>query len=164
MATLKGDGASFFQILIGGLIALAFIATIATSIVGSTVTEGRVNATVVVPDNGEATDLKGRELISQIEIFNESDVDLTDHNISLRTYNSATTGLRTVQIYNNDSSESAGANANITYTYKPDGYLNLGGARAVHTLTIIMSALAILIFVIVVLIQQGALGKLIGRS
>jgi len=164
MATLKGDGTSFFQILIGALIALAFIGSIATAILGTTTTEQQTNITIAVPAAGEATDLYGRELIDIIEIYNETDEDMTQENITLRTAISDTTGLLTVQIYQNGTdSIYNGDDANISYTFKPDGYLNLAGARGVHALTIIMSALAILVFVIVVLIKQGSLGELIGR-
>jgi len=165
MASLKGDGSSFFQILVGALITLAFIGIIATAIIGSTTTEQQTNFTVAVPSDGEATDLFGRELIDIIEIYNETDEDMLQENVTLRTAVSATTGLLTVQIYNNGTdSIYNGDDANVSYTLKPDGYLNLAGARGVHALTIIISALAILVFIIVVLIKTGSLGELIGRK
>jgi len=123
MASLKGDGASFFQILVGTLITLAFIGLIATTVLGSTQLVTQTNYSLTVPADGLATDIPGREVVSTSLIYNGSD-DLSLHNISLRTATSSTTGLITVQIYNNATSTSAGDLANATYTHRPDGYLN----------------------------------------
>ncbi len=163
MATLKGDGASFFQILIGAVIAISFLIVIANATVAQTTTFERVNVTADVPsaENG-TTDLLGRALISaDTPITNVSTFE-TPENVSLITGTGAN-GLQSVQLLLNGTSAGT-PQVNVSYSYQPDGYLPLGSTRSIALLILVFGSLGILIFVLVVLIQRGALGRLIGRT
>ncbi len=162
MATLKGDGASFFQILIGAVIAISFLIVIANSIVAQTTTASTVNETVTIPAADSATDLVGRTLLVAGQINNVSAPDpLISENLTLRT-GLGSDGLQTVQLFLNTSSPDS--EVNVTYTYEPDGYLNTGSSRAIAALILIFGALGILMFVFVTLMKEGSMGKLIGRN
>ena len=159
----KGDGAAILVVTIGALIALAFIASFATTILNSTETNTFTNTSVAVPNNGSTTDLTGRTFIGGASILDSTGGDMGLSNLSIIT-GTGTNGLQSVQLFVNETTNITEAQVNVSYNYEPDGYLQLGSARSIHNLTIIMSALAILVFVMVVFIARGTMGKLIGRK
>ena len=167
MASFESDGKAFFIILIGALVAIIFLATIADSVFTQTNELGHNNLTVTLGAANVTTDIQGRELVSRLSITNESLITVDIPDLTLQT-GIGSNGLKTVQILNNDTAGVkgyfAGTEVNVSYTYIPDGYLNNGGARSVQALIVIMGAIAILVFVVVVLVKTGTLGKMMGRG
>lgn len=164
MGILDTDGKMIFIIFLGLIIATAIIAPIANQVVANTQTISIPNTTITSPAAANGTlDLQGRELLTTLTIANET-ADLTGLGLSLRTATSATTGLRTVQLIANDSAFNFGeGNINVSYTANPDGYVSDSGARAITVLIVLFSALAALVFVIVMLFS-GSFGKLVRGS
>lgn len=165
MASFKGDGKAIFMVLIGALIATVFLMTIADENVAQTSNFNANNTTVTAPTVNSSTDLTGRELVGTGEVVNSSGTDVVGLGVLLRTGTSSTSGLRTVQIFTNDTgSHSAGDTVNVTYIYRPDGYHNDAGTRSIVLLITLIAALAIVVFVIVVFAKHGSLSKLLRRS
>ncbi len=165
MASIKGDGKAIFGIFIGAIIAVVFIATIADSVFTQTSTFTSTNQSVTAPAVNATLDLKGRELLSELESYNATNAtrQRTDGVILQTALGSD--GLLTVQMTLNDTgADFAASPVNVSYTYNPDGYLSNGGARSIQLLVVIMAALAIVIFVIVVAVKEGSLGDLIRRG
>lgn len=164
MGSLQGDGSAILKVFIGAIIALTFIISIADSTFDQTNTLEQVNTTVTIPAINATTDLGGRTLIIANNVLNATDNATITTGVSLQT-GVGTNGLQTVQITTNDTATGfVGTTARISYTYQPDGYLSNGGARSITGLIIIFSAVAIFVFVVVVFIKNGSLGKLMGRS
>ena len=61
---------------------------------------------------------------------------------------------------NDTASDFAGTSVNVTYNFRPDGYLNNSGARSVSLLIIIFAALALMVFVVAIFIKHGSMGSL----
>lgn len=163
MTSFKMDGKAILIVTIGALIAVAFIATIADSIFEQTNTINVVNTSVTAPAVNASIDLLGREFISGGNVGNASDNTIIGAIIETGT--SATTGLRTVRLRINDTAAgTAGLTVNVSYVANPDGYLSDLSSRAVASLILIFGALAILIFVIVVFMKEGSLGKLMEKK
>lgn len=167
MTELKADGKMIFTIFIGAIIAIVFLSTIGDSIFTQTNTFTNINETVTGPAINGTVDLVGRELATSLSVINGSNAssaDLLAQGIALQT-GVGSNGLLTVQLSLNDSgSEYVGQPINVSYIYNPQGYVSDGGARSITSLILIFGALAILIFVVVVLFQTGSLSKLLGRS
>ena len=165
MGIFETDGKMIFMIFLGAIIATAIIAPIANQVVANTQTITVPNTTVTIPITANGTlDLQGRALLTTITIGNSTN-NLRDEGYSLRTATSSTTGLRTVQLIANDSRfyTTGSQSISVSYTADPDGYVSEAGARAITILIVLFSALAILIFVIVML-YKGSFGKLVGRN
>lgn len=160
MAVLKSDGKAILIVFIGLIITIVLISAVADSVYTQRTVLNSNNATITLPSAANTTvDITGRELVGTATISNGT-LDLSD-NFTVSTGTSATTGLRSVQITSNDSSPlHYGDIANVSYTYRADGYLNNSGARSVAWLIVIFSALAMVVFVIVVFIKHGSLGSL----
>ncbi|KKK63034.1 hypothetical protein LCGC14_2998340, partial [marine sediment metagenome] len=74
-------------------------------------------------------------------------------------------GLLSVQlVFNDTGADFEGTDINVSYTANPDGYISDSGGRSVTRLILIIGALAIVIFVIVIFIMEGSLGKLMGKT
>jgi len=161
--TLSSDGKAIFMVFFGAVIAVVLIGTFGDSIYPQTTIYSWENNSITRPAVNTTTDLTGRELVGTAVVNNGTNV-ISEAVVSTGT--SATTGLRTVQIYLNDTAfaDASLSTINITYDFKPDGYLNVGGARGMASLILIMSCLAVLVFVVVVFIKHGTLGRLIGRQ
>ncbi len=164
MVSLQSDGKAIFKVFIGAIIALAIITIIGSAIVGQT-TISSIAINVTAPEVNATLDLEGRTLVSATSVANAANASNSSVGLILQTATSITTGLRTVQLTLNDTAaEFAGTLVTTTYTAEPDGYLNNSGARAISLLILIFAALAIMIFVVVVFIKDGTLGRLMGRS
>lgn len=167
MVSFSSDGKAIMMVFIGALVAAVFLGTIADSVFTETNILSRINNTVTFSGTANSSlDIEGRELVSTIEIYNatNSSKGLTSSTsgVFLQTGTSSTTGLLTVQIVVNDTAVAyIGEPINVTYTYKPDGYLNNAGARSISTLILIFGALAIVVFIIVTFIKFGSMGQLI---
>ena len=162
MANLS-EGTLFIVIFIGAIIAITFMAPIADSVIGQTSTVFRLNDTVTASSVNVSLDLVGREIVGDAIVTNATDGEELA-GTTVATVTSATTGLLTVGLTIDDANSTyAGQAVNVSYTMRPDGYLNLGGARGVNLLIPIMAALAILIFIIVMLIKTGSLGVIMNK-
>lgn len=169
--SLSSDGKAIFMVFFGAIIAVVLIGTFADNVFTQTNTYTWTNETYARPTVNTSTDLTGRELVGSAIVLNSTVTNGTAGGgivtgAIVSTGTSASTGLRSVQILLNDTAhaETSAAGINVTYTFRPDGYLNLAGARGMASLIVIMSALAILVFVVVVFIKYGTLGRLIGRG
>lgn len=168
MAELKSDGKMIFLIFIGTIITIVFLSAISDQVFTETNTFTNLNETVTGPAINGTVDLIGRELVTSLNVINASNAtsaDLLAQGIALQTGISSTTGLLTVQLSLNDSgSEYVGQPINASYIYNPDGYVSNGGARAITLLIVLFGALAILVYVVVILFKEGSFSKLLGRS
>jgi len=162
---LKGDGAAILGVFIGSMIAIVILSSVSHSIVLQTTTQSIVNQTITLPATTNATiDLIGRELVSGIITNATGSTGAALTNYTLQT-GMGSGGLLTVQLASNSSTDiNFGLPANVSYIYRPDGYLNLGGARSVNRLVLIIGALAILVFVIVIFYKKGSFGELMRRT
>lgn len=163
MTSFKSDGKAILIVTIGALIAIAFLATIADSIFEQTNTIAFTNVTVTSAAVNTTLDVTGRQLLTTVQIYNSSNFtdSLVNSGGSLQT-GAGSSGLLSVQLLLNDTASAyAGKTINISYTANPDGYLSLGSSRSIANLIIIFGSLAVLIFVIIVFIMNGSMGKLI---
>lgn len=167
MASFKSDGKSMFMVLIGSLIALAFLAVIADQVSIQTNTLGNINLTVTAPAVNGTLDLQGRTLVGTgvtLNATNSSGVDLNSLGVFIQT-GVGDDGLQSVQLGVNDTGAAfAAKEINVTYTYQPNGYIPLVSGRSVANLIVIFGSLAIVVFVLVTFIMFGSLGKLMGRK
>ncbi len=166
MTSFKSDGKAILIVTIGALIAIAFLATIADSIFEQTNTITFTNVTVTGAAVNTTLDLTGRQILTTVHIYNSSNFteSLVNSGGSLQT-GVGSNGLLSVQLLLNDTgSPYAGETINISYTANPDGYLSDTSSRAIALLIVIFGSLGVLIFVIVVFIRDGSMGRLIGRS
>jgi len=164
MVNFQSDGKAIFQVFVGAIIAITFMLTIGDAIFLQTNEITIVNVTVTAPAVNATLDLTGRTLVSQTAVTEASNVSNTSSGLFLQT-GTATSGLQTVQLVVNDTAAAfVGTSVNVSYIMQPDGYVSDSGARAITALILIFASLAILIFVIVVFIKNGSLGKLMGRS
>ena len=164
MGILNTDGKAILVAFIGILVAVTFISPIANSVDTQTSIYRVDNATYTVSStvNG-TTDLTGRALITRVAITNATE-PLDIPSLTLQT-GTGTNGLRSVQLLNNDTSNTdyAGKSVNVSYTYEPDGYLPISGARSVASLIILFGALAIVVFALVSFMKDGSLKELLRR-
>lgn len=163
MASFTGDGKAIFMVFVGAIIVAVFLGSIGDSIFSQTNTISLENSTVTGPAVNGTLDLTGRALVGAAVITNATDGALANGTF-IETVTSATTGLRTVQLGINDTGiANAAQSLNVSYTYEPDGYVSTSGGRGIVRLILIIGSLALVIFVIVVFIKDGSLGKLMGR-
>ncbi len=164
MANFQGDGKAIFQVFIGAIIAIAILTTVGNAIFTQTNELTITNVTVTAPAVNATLDLTGRTLVSQTAVVNASNGTQTNVGMFLQT-GTGTDGLNSVQLTLNDTAAAfAGVSLNVSYVFQPEGYLSNTGARAITVLILLFGSLGILVFVLVVFIKNGSLGKLMGRS
>ncbi len=160
MTSFKMDGKALLIVFIGAIIAVTFLQTIGDSVFAQTNTASVTNVTVTAPAINATLDLTGRTLIGTGTVVNASNESSPNNGLIIQT-GIGTTGLQSVQLTVNDTAGSYdGITVNVSYSFEPDGYLQETSTRAVALLVVLFAALAILIFVIVILIRDGSLGKL----
>ena len=170
MVSFDTDGKAIFIIFIGAIITIVLLGSIADQIFGETNTITITNVTVTAAAVNTTLDITGRDILTIIEIYNATNATIQSYignGTNIQSGISTTTGLRSVQFILNDTGAGpsiAGTTVNISYTANPDGYLSDSGSRSIANLIPLFSALAILIFLLVVLIKEGTLGKLIRGS
>ena len=126
------------------------------------------NETVTVPSTVNGTlDLTGRDLVTEIEIINATNNtagNVVPVGLSLQR-GFGNSGLLTVQLFANDTASiDLGESVNISYIYNPDGYVNTVGGRAITNLIVLFAALAIVVFIIVMMFGSEALQNLLSMS
>lgn len=166
--SLKGDGKAIFTIFVGAIIAIVFLASVADSIFIQTNTVSASNSTFTAPAVNESVAILGRELVDgttpvTLNASNSTGTDLQNSGVFVDTR--IINGVRTVALNINQTGINfASTDINVTYEYDPQGYISIAGGRSVALLITIISALALLIFAVVVFIKDGSLGALIGRD
>ena len=165
---LQGDGKAIMTVFVGALIAIVFLGVIADSIFNQTNTFDVANDSLS-STNGTTLlllpELRGK-VVSDIVIYNGSDdFIISSGNFTLfNKHINASNGVETVKI-NITATIADGIQTqawNISYTFQPNGYLERSVDRSIALLIVIFGAIGILIFVLVVLIINGTLGRLLG--
>jgi len=162
MVNFNTDARAIFIVFIGAIITATFIGVIADSTFTETNTISRTNITVTPAAVNTTLDLEGRELLTTVSVVNSSNgsQSLIGFGGSLQTGISSTTGLLSVQLILNDTAaDFTSDTVNVSYTANPNGYVSDAGGRSITNLIVIFSALAIMIFAIVVFAKEGTLGK-----
>jgi hypothetical protein len=169
MGIFKSDGTAIFAVFIGAIITLVLIGIIADQVTDRTRLATINNATITVPATANTTlELTGRDLVSRISITNRTNItsDLLNEGLALED-GIGSNGLKTVRLRTNDSASVfgyLGAAVNVSYTYNPEGSVrDNSGAASITLLITMFSALAIMIFTIVVFVKSGSMGNLIRR-
>ncbi len=158
---LKGDGMAIIAIFVGAIIATVLLASIADDVTAQRNTIEITNISVTLDATTNVTvDLEGRELLTLLELYNTSTTTGACPSCTVATTVSTSSGLLSVTITTNDTGVQ-GTAYNVSYTANPDGYLSEGTSRNVINLVVLFGALAIFVFVIVVLFATGSLGRII---
>ncbi len=158
MATLKGDAVMFIVLFVGAIVAIVFLSTISDSVFSQTNAITISNNTVTPSTVGNGTTaLLGREFLSGGIVTNSSNaLILSPLNYSVNT-TTGSNGLLTVTLIRYDGSLSdpnATGAVNVSYEANPDGFVG-DVTRNINLLIPLFAALAILVFVIVMLFQPG---------
>lgn len=163
MAMLKSDGKMVFMIFIGAIITIVFLGVVADQVSLQTNTQTLTNLSASVPATANttfATQIPGRQNTTVIVAINGTGtftnnftVNLTDGSGNLGIF-LFTTDAAVTEVIN-------GSTVNLTYTFQPFGYLQDSGARSVALLVVLFGALAIVVFVIVVMFKFGSIGEMV---
>ena len=162
---MKSDGTMIFAIFIGAIIVVTFMTPIADRVVESTALQTNTNQTITIAAINATVTLTGRANTSLITIVNATDAKDWSANYTVLTKNSAGVlgiFLKTEQAAGDVGQ--AGTSANVTYTYKPQGYIEESGGRAITSLILIFAALAIVVFIIVQIFKSEALKQVLGMN
>ncbi len=158
MGTIKGDGITLIMIFVGVTIAVVFLGSIADQAFLETNSITISNSTVTPSTTGNGTlDLTGREFLSGALVTNSTTGQVMSvQNFSINTTTGAS-GLLTVTLTTYDQGLTNPGNTsgsmNVSYVANPDGFLG-GASSNIILLTIILAALAIVIFTIVMLLKN----------
>jgi len=161
--SLQGDGKLIFTIFIGAIITVVLLASIADSVFTQVNTATGTNISFTGGAINVSVAIEGRQLLVATSVINGTNITLIRQGVILGT--GTVNGIQTVTATINDTAgDLTGSLMNATYTYNPDGFIDDGGGRNITNLIPLFSALAILVFVIVVLFKQGSFSELIGRG
>lgn len=161
--SLKGDGKMIFTIFIGAIIAVVFLASIGNSVFEQTNTGTATNVSFTGAAINTSLALEGRELIVGTSVINGTNITLISGGVILAT--GTVNGVQTVTVTINDTATAlVGTLMNATYTFNPDGYLSDSGSRSITNLIVLFGALAILVFLVVVLFKEGSFAELIAKG
>ena len=160
MAMFKSDGKMIFMIFIGVIITAVFMVSIAdqaslltstSTITNGTFTSAAVNNTVTLP---------GRANITVVTVVNASDATNWTANFSVNTTNSA--GVLGIFLATNDATGAGfpAESINVSYGYEPQGYIRESAGRNMASLIVLFGALAIVVFVIVVIFKFGSINDM----
>lgn len=166
MGSFNGDGRAIFMVFIGAIITITLMIVIGNAIVPQTTIITKTNVTVTGANVNATLDLTGRQIVTTVAIVNATNGTKTLVGLggSLQT-GIGSNGLLSVQLLLNDTASAyAGQSINVSYTANPDGYISDSGGRAIARLILIFGALAIMVFVFVVFMKEGTLGKMMGRK
>ena len=163
MVNKNGQIALVIMLFVGLIVTASILPDIANQEELITGSFSVTNETVAIPSAANGTlDLTGRDLIEQIQISNatSSAINALDVTGLALQRGIGTNGLLSVQLHVNDSGPAIlGNNVNVSYTYRADGFVGAGNV-AITQLIVLFSALAMVVFAIVVLFQ-GPLKELL---
>ncbi len=161
--SLQGDGKAIFMVFIGAIIAIVFLQSIGDSVFAQSNTGTATNLSFTGGAINVSVVLEGRELLVATSVINGTNITLISQGVILAT--EIVNGLQTVTATINDTAgDLTGSLMNATYTFNPDGFLSNSVDRSLVALIVLFGALGALIFVIVVFIQNGTLGEMMGRQ
>lgn len=123
-----------------------FISQSTNSVVG-------VNRTYTMPATGSTTDLYGQELLSAGVVTNASGFLVPTTNYTLFERVSPVDGVKRVAITSLGGLYST-KSINVSYDYGQEGYIEDGGSRSIAGLIVVMSALAILVYAIGMVLKE----------
>jgi len=164
--SFESDGKAILLTFIGVIITVVMLLVVANQVYSTTNSFTATNLTVTAPADGEQLNLPGRELVGSVVCANGSNGGNGDCSGNYTFTDVISNGIKTIQMnttVDGVNSGYAGIDVNLTYTYHPDGYLSSGSSRAVTSLTVLFGAIAIVIFVLVMFVSSGTLGKIIGK-
>ena len=157
------DAKMIFVIFIGLIITATFMVNIGDAIVQSTQLTTLTNGTFTSAAVNSSLTLPGRANTTSITIVNATNATLVwTSNFTVDTTNS--NGVIGVFLVTRDVTGVGfpAESINVSYTYEPAGYLADSGSRNVALLILIMSALAMVVFTIVML-WKGSLAGMLGK-
>lgn len=158
MAMLKSDGKMVFMIFVGAVITVVFMGVIADQVFLQTNTATATNVTFTAAAVNSSVTLTGRQNISTITVINATNATLDwSANFTVDTVDSSSNLGIFLVTRDVTGVGFAGESINVSYDYQPVGYLQDSGARSIAALVVIMSALAIVVFVIVVMFKFGSI-------
>lgn len=173
MTSFKSDGKTLLLVFVGVVITVALILTVANQVTWNTTASHRWdNETVACPSGANTTiGANGRSLttitaITDANVVYVHDIDGGTSQNNYTLYTRPYRGELSVVLFANDTGFtncSTDGALNISYIGVPKGYVG-AQSRAITLLIILFSALAILVFVIVMLIKGGSLGNILRRS
>ena len=144
----KGQSIGFIVVsFIGIIVALALFGPIADTTGDMTNLRTITNSPITTAAVNESITLGGREATTDITVVNASDGTDWSDNFTVTTRNTA--GSLAILLTSSQDAEDAGQTgeaANVTYTYKPQGYSDSSGSRSIIAIVLIFAALAIMAF------------------
>ncbi len=164
MANSNSDGKMIMAIFIGVIIVVTFMGPIADRVVGSTELQTNTNDSVTLAAVNGTITLTGRANTTAITVANITNGTADwSINFSVNTKNDA--GVLGIFLKTEQAATGqAGDSAFVSYTYKPQGYIEESGGRSITLLIIIFAALAIVVFTIVQIFKSNALREIVGMN
>jgi len=134
----------FVMVLVGVIVAIALFSGTFDSVGKMTNIYSITNETITTAAVNSSTTLTGRSNTTAITVVNASDGTDWSENFTVTTTNSA--GALAILLTTSQDAGEVGQNltsANVSYSYKPDGYNDDTASRSMVTLILILSALGI---------------------
>jgi hypothetical protein len=142
---------------IGVIVAMVLLQAVSPFIGQVSQVQTMTNATFT-PVNGSWIDLRGQELIGTPIVTNKSVavvIPATNYTIAERI--SSVDGLKRIGFYISDGGNAANWSRNpinISYTYGMEGYADDAGARVMTDMIVLLSVIAILMFVLYPILKE----------
>ncbi len=153
MNKLNKKGASlgvFIVIFMGIIVSIALYAGTFESVGNMRNIRTTVNETITTAAVNSSTTLTGRENTSAITVVNATNGS-QDWSVNFTVTTKNTGGALAILLTTTDNAGLVGQNLtslNVSYTYKPQGYNDSSGSRAIVGIILIFGALAIAVFVV----------------
>ena len=147
---------AFILMFVGVIVAISLIGNGGISDQVSTVTQtvNQYNQTFTAGAVGANVTLNGQAARNLVYTNATNTTQVVDAGNFTVTNYVVTNGVPRAILQTNANSVFASKSVNITYTYEPVGYATDAGTRGVTSLIVIMSALAIVAFVIVYVVKS----------
>ncbi len=161
MAQFKTDGKFILLGFVGLMIAIVMLSSIGDSIFNQRNTFNQTNISVTAPAINGTLVLTGRQLVAGTTpiVRNSSNIDLQNAGVFIS--DGIVNGVHTVFMSVNQSGDpNNGTAVNMTYEFRPDGYLDSSADRSVVFLIVLFGALAILVFIVVMLFKFSSLKEI----
>lgn len=145
----------FVLMFIGVIVALALLGSggISDGVTVVTQTVNQVNQTFTAGAVGGNVTLNGQAAYNLVYTNATSGVAIASTNFTVTNY-VLTNGDPRATLKTNANSVYAGKSVNITYTYEPVGYATDSGTRSITQLITILSALAVIAFVLFFVVKN----------
>lgn len=125
------------------------------SFIGQTTAPSVAVNSTVTGVAGVAVDLPGQELLSTPVVVNRTGQQVVGAgNYTITERVSTVTGLKRVVYISTAGTEWAGAAVNVSYTYGQEGYIDDAGGRAVTGLILLLSFMALVVFIVGYIIKE----------